>query len=119
MKLCPKTLPKTIRPPTQNLSTTTEGLEHATFSNITEVELQHPAINNISTTTAGSSQNARGASSTQTNEGGGTLDQSPSQASSPIQVIQENAELEQIQVEDLEDETFEDEAAEEEELARF
>jgi hypothetical protein len=36
--------------------------------------------------------------------------------SSPIQVIQENAELEQVQVEDWEDEAFEDEAAEAEEL---
>jgi hypothetical protein len=36
--------------------------------------------------------------------------------SSPIHVIQENAELEQVQVEDWEDEAFEDEAAEAEEL---
>jgi hypothetical protein len=36
--------------------------------------------------------------------------------SSPIQVIQENAELEQVQVEDWVDEAFEDEAAEAEEL---
>jgi hypothetical protein len=33
-------------------------------------------------------------------------------------VVQDNAELDQVQVEDWEDESFEDKAAEEEELAR-
>jgi hypothetical protein len=58
--------------------------------------------------TAGSSQNAEGTSSTQTN--GGESHQSPLRAPSPIQVIQGKVELEQIQVEDWEDEAFEDEA---------
>jgi hypothetical protein len=39
-------------------------------------------------------------------------------APSPIQVIQGNAELQQIKVEDWEDEAFEDEVVEEAELAR-
>jgi hypothetical protein len=57
-----------------------------------------------------------GTSSTQTN--GGTLHQSPSRVPLPIQVIQENTELEQIQLKDWEDEASQDEAAEEAELAR-
>jgi hypothetical protein len=96
-------LPQTFTqnlPPTQNLSTITEGSEHPTFSDIPEVEMLHPA-NNTSTTTPGSSQNVGGTSSTQTN--GGAPHQSPLQASSPIQVIQANAELEQIQIEDWEE----------------
>jgi hypothetical protein len=35
--------------PSQNLSTITKGLEHATFDDIPEVQLQHPT-NNVSTT---------------------------------------------------------------------
>jgi hypothetical protein len=62
------------QPPTQNPLTITEGLEHATFSGIPEVEFQHPA-NNTSTAIVGSRQNARGGSSTQTN--GGAPHQSP------------------------------------------
>jgi hypothetical protein len=56
-----KALPKTSaqnQPPTQNLTTITEGLEHAAFGDILEVELQHPTNNNVSTTVAVSSQNA-------------------------------------------------------------
>jgi hypothetical protein len=104
------------QPPTQNLSTIIEGLEHATFSDIPEVELQNPTNNNVSTIAAGSSQNTRGASSTQTN--GGAPHQSPPWAPSPIHVIQENAKFENLQVEDWENEASEDEAAEEVELAR-
>jgi mRNA-degrading endonuclease toxin of MazEF toxin-antitoxin module len=74
-------------------------------------------VNNVSTTIAGSSQNVRGASSTQIN--GGAPHQLPLQASSPIQVIQGNVNLEQIQVEDWEDEGFKGEAVEEEELAKI
>jgi hypothetical protein len=66
--------------------------------------------NNVSTTTAGSSQNVGGTSSTQTN--GGAPHQSPPQAPSSIQFIQGNVELEQIQVKDWDDKAFEDEAAE-------
>jgi hypothetical protein len=88
-------------PLTQNLSTIAEGLEHPTFGNILEIEMPHPA-NNTSTTASGSSQNVEGASSIQTN--GGAPHQSPLQAPSPMQVIQENAELEQIQIEDWEEE---------------
>jgi hypothetical protein len=62
-------------PHTENLSTIIEGLEHAAFSDIPEVELQYPTNNNVSTTTARSSQNAEGASSTQTN--GDAMHQSP------------------------------------------
>jgi hypothetical protein len=90
--------PSTHNPPTQNLTTIVEGLEHEAFDDILEVQLQHPANNNASTTAVGSSQNTRGASSTQTN--GGAPHQSPSQAPSPIQVIQENVELEQLHVKD-------------------
>jgi hypothetical protein len=91
------------------------GLEHATFDVVLEVELQHPANNNTSTTAPRSSHNFGGTSSTQTN--GGTLHQSPLWAPSLIQTIQDNAELEQVQVEDWEDHAFEAEAVEEE-LAR-
>jgi hypothetical protein len=101
---------------TQNLSTITEGLEHATFDDVPEVELQHIANNNTSTTELGSSHNLEGTSSTQTN--GGALHQSLLWAPSLIQVIQDNVELEQIQVEDWEEEWLKDEATEEEELAR-
>jgi hypothetical protein len=104
------------QPPTQDLSTRAKSIEHAVFNDIPEVELQHLANNNVSSTTVGSSQNVGGASSTQTN--GGALHQSSPQAPSSIQVIQENAELEQIQVEDWEDEAFKNEVVKEKELAR-
>jgi hypothetical protein len=96
-------------------STIAKGSEHQTFGYISEIEVLRSA-NNTSTTTVGSSQNVGGASSTQTNRG--ALHQSPLRAPSPIQVIQEDADLEQVQVQDWEDEAFEDEAAKEEELAR-
>jgi hypothetical protein len=76
------------------------------------VELQHPANNNTSTTAPGSSQNFEGTSSTQTNEG--APHQSPPRSPSPIQVIQDNTELEHVQVEDWKEEAFKDAAAEEE-----
>jgi hypothetical protein len=50
------------KPPTQNLSTNAECIEHAAFGNIPEYELHHTSSNNTSTTTAGSSQNIKGAS---------------------------------------------------------
>jgi hypothetical protein len=102
--------------PTQNLLTIPEGLEHTTFDDIPEVELQHPANNNASITAVGSSQNVRGASSTQSN--GGAPHQSSLWAPLPIQVIQEKLKLEQHQVKDWEDEASKDEVAEEVELAR-
>jgi hypothetical protein len=95
-------------PPTKNLSSTTEGLEHAGFDDIPEVELQHATNNNTSTVVTGSSQHGRGSNSNKTN--GGTPHQSPPQTPSPIQAIQENVVLELLQVEDWEDEAFEDEA---------
>jgi hypothetical protein len=107
--------PPIYNPPTENLTTTAKGLEHEVFGDILEVQLQL-ATNNASTTTAGSSQNIGGSSSTQTN--GGLPHQSPLWAPSPIQVIQGNTKPEQIQVEDWEDEAFEDNVAEEEELPR-
>jgi hypothetical protein len=71
----------------------------------------------MSTTIAGSSQNSGGTSSTQTN--GGAPHQSPLRAPSPIQVIQGNAESDQIQVQDWGEEAEEDEViVEEEELIR-
>jgi hypothetical protein len=54
-------------PSTQTNSTIVEGLEHLTFGYIPEVQLHQP--HNMSTTTAGSSQNSGGASSTQTSRG--------------------------------------------------
>jgi hypothetical protein len=66
MKTYPKHPPKTNQPPTQTLSTIIEGSEHPTLGDIVEVKVLHPA-NNTSTTAAGSSQNARGVTSTQTN----------------------------------------------------
>jgi hypothetical protein len=101
---------------TQDLPVIVEDLEHIAFGNILEVELQHAANNNTFTTVTRSSQNVRGPDSTQTN--GGILHQSPPRAPLPIQVIQENAELEQLQVEDWEDDIIEDKAVEEAELAK-
>jgi hypothetical protein len=66
----------------------------------------------MSTTAAGSSQNSRGASSTQTN--GGALHQSPLRAPSPAHVIQGDAEPIQIQVQDWDEEAYEDKTVEEE-----
>jgi hypothetical protein len=98
--------------PTQALLTIAEAAEHPTFDNIPEIQLQQV---NMSTTTAGSSQNGGGTSSTQTN--GGAPLQSPPRAPSPVQVIQANAEFDQIQMQDWDEEAEEDEAvAEEEEL---
>jgi hypothetical protein len=81
--------------PTQALLTIAEATEHPTFDNIPEIQLQQV---NMSTTTAGSNQNGGGTSSTQTN--GGAPLQSPSRAPSPVQVIQANAEFNQIQMQD-------------------
>jgi hypothetical protein len=69
----------------------------------------------MSTTVAGTSQNGGGASSTQTN--GGDQHQSPLRAPSPLQVIQGDPELIQIQVHDW-DEVEEDETVTEDELIR-
>jgi hypothetical protein len=107
----PKPPPKTIHPSTEVLSTIIEGPEHPAFSDIPEVKLHQPT-NNISTTAAGSSQNDGGTSSTQTN--GGAPYQSPMWASSPLQVILGDVELEQVQLQDQEEEASEDEVAEEE-----
>jgi hypothetical protein len=68
-------------------------------------------------TTAGSSQNDRAASSTQTN--GGAPHQSPLRTPSSLQVMCGDAELDQIQVEDWDEEAEEIKAAVEgEELLR-
>jgi hypothetical protein len=53
-------------PPNQALPTITEAIEHPTFNNIPEIQLQH---DNMSTTAADSDQNGGGTSSTQTNGG--------------------------------------------------
>jgi hypothetical protein len=95
-------------PPTQIISTIAEGPENPAFGDIPEIQLHQPS-NNMSTTTVGSSQNGRGTSSTQANEGAPY--QSPQRAPSPIQVIEGNVHLEQIQVEDWEDEDLKDEDA--------
>jgi nucleosome binding factor SPN SPT16 subunit len=71
----------------------------------------------MSTTAAGSSQNGRGTSSTQTN--GGDQRKSPLKALPPVQDVQGYTELDQIQVHDWDEEAEEAEATtEEEELAR-
>jgi hypothetical protein len=82
--------PSTIQnqPPTQNLPGIAEGREHAIFTDIEKVELQHATNINTSAIVIGSSQNSGSVDSTQTN--GGVLHQSPPRASSPIQVIQEH-----------------------------
>jgi hypothetical protein len=67
----------------------------------------------MSTTVAGSSQNGRGTSLTQTN--GGAPHQSTPRLPSPIKVIQGDVELDQVQVQDRVEEAYEDESAEEEE----
>jgi hypothetical protein len=87
----------------------------STRRDIPEVEVLCPT-NNTSNTTPGSSQNDGGASSTQTN--GGTSHQSPPRAPSPLQVIQDNTDLEQVPVEDWDEEAFKDEAVELDELVR-
>jgi hypothetical protein len=66
------------QPPTQVLPTIAEAAEHPTFD-ILEIQLQQA---NMSNTTAGSSQNDGGTSSTQTN--GGDSHQSPPRAPSPV-----------------------------------
>jgi hypothetical protein len=66
----------------------------------------------MSITATGTSQNDGGASSNQTN--GGDRHQSPSRTPSPLQVIQGDAEFNQIQVQDWDEEADEDEAAAEE-----
>jgi hypothetical protein len=115
MNAYPKPPAKTIHPSTQILSTITEGLEHPAFSDILEVQLHQPN-NNMPTIVVRSSQNDGGASSTQTN--GGAPHQSPLWSPSPVQVIQGDVELEQVQLQDWEEEASKDEAAEEEELLR-
>jgi hypothetical protein len=71
----------------------------------------------MSTLVAGSNQNDRGNSSTQTN--GGDPHQSTPMVLPPVQDVQDNAKLDQIQVQDWDAEAEEDEvAAGEEELAR-
>jgi hypothetical protein len=99
-------------PSTQTLPTITEGLKHLAFGDIPEIQLQQPT-NNISTTAPGASQNDRGTSSTQTNRG--NPHQSPLQEPSPAQVIQGDAEPDQVQVQDWDEEAYEGEAAKEEE----
>jgi hypothetical protein len=70
------------------------------------------------TTAAGSSQNGRGASSTQIN--GGAPHQSPLRALLQAQAIHGDVEFYQIQVQDWDEEVEENEtAAEEEELVRI
>jgi hypothetical protein len=69
------------------------------------------------TIAAVSNQDSGGASSTQTN--GGDPHQSPPRALSPVQVVQGDAEFDQIQVQDWAEEAEEEEdATEEEELVR-
>jgi hypothetical protein len=76
-----------------------------------------PQPANMSTTTAGSSQNGGAVSSTQTN--GGAPHQSPLRAPWPFQVIHGNPEVDQIQVQDWDEEAKEIKAAiKEEELIR-
>jgi hypothetical protein len=71
----------------------------------------------MSATVVGSSQHGGGTSSTQTN--GGDPRQSPPRAPSPVQDVQGDAELDQVQVQDWDEEAEQDKAtAEEEELAR-
>jgi hypothetical protein len=67
----------------------------------------------MSTTAAGSSQNGRGASSTQTN--GGDPRQSPPRAPLLAQIIQGDHEIDQVQVQDRDEEAYEYETTEEEE----
>jgi hypothetical protein len=64
------------------------------------------------TIVVGSNQNRGGTSSTQTN--GGAPQQPPPWAPSPIQVIQGDTELEQVQLQDWEEEASGDEVMEEE-----
>jgi hypothetical protein len=99
---------------THTLSTIAEGSEHPAFGDIPEVHLHQPA--NMSTTAVASSQNGRGASSTQTNCG--APHQSLLWAPLPMQVIQGDVELEQVHVQDWRAKASEDEAAKEEELLR-
>jgi hypothetical protein len=103
------------QPSAQTLSTITEGSEHPTFGDIPELQLHQPVV--MSATVVGSSQHGGGTSSTQTN--GGDPRQSPPRAPSPVQDVQGDAELDQVQVQDWDEEAEQDKAiAEEEELAR-
>jgi hypothetical protein len=95
------------QPPAQILPTITEGTKHLAFGNILEVQLH------TCTTATGSSQNGGAASSTQTS--GGAPQQSPLQAPLRAQIIQGEAEPNQIQVHDWDEEAEEEEAAVEEE----
>jgi hypothetical protein len=106
---------QTHRPSTQVLPTITERAEHLIFDTIPQDQLQP---SNMPTTTAGSSQNGEAASSTQTN--GGAPHQTSSRAPSPVQVIHDDLEFDQIQVQDWDEETEEIKAAvEEEELIKI
>jgi hypothetical protein len=98
-------------PPTQILPTIAKGTKHLAFGNIPEVQLH------TCTTATGSSQTGGDASSTQTS--GGAPRQSPLRAPLQAQIIQGEAEPDQIQVHDWDEEAEEEEAAvEEEKLAR-
>jgi hypothetical protein len=103
-------------PPTHILSTIVEGLEHLTISDIPKIQLQHLANNTSTTANNTASQNASGTSSTQTNGGG--PHHFPQWTPSPIQVIQGDIEIEQVQVQDWEEEDFKEEVAEDEELLK-
>jgi hypothetical protein len=96
---------QTHHPSTQALPTITEGVERLTFDTIPQVQLQ-PA--NMPTTAAGSSQNGGAANSTQTN--GGAPHQTSPRAPSPVQVIHDDLEFNQIQVQDWDEEAEEMEA---------
>jgi hypothetical protein len=80
----------------QTLSTIVKGSKHPSFSDIPEIQPHQPAT--MSTTTSGFSQNGGGTNSTQTNWG----DPTPitPRALSPVQDVQGDAELDQIQVQD-------------------
>jgi hypothetical protein len=101
--------------PTQNLPTITKVAEHPTFDNIPEVQLHQV---NMSTTTAGTSQNGRGTSSTQTSGGDQHLNTNPPPPPPPPQVNQDEAESNQIKIEDWDEEDEDEAEAEENELIR-
>jgi hypothetical protein len=115
--------PPLHHPSTQTLPTIIEGPEHLAFGDIPKVQLHQPT-NNMSTTAPGTSQNGKGTSqngkgtsSVQTK--GGNPHQSPLRAPLLAQVIQGDAEPDQVQVQDWDEEAYEDKATkEEEELIR-
>jgi hypothetical protein len=82
---------QTNNPSTQALPTIIEDVEYLTFDTILQIQLQ-PA--NMPTTVAGSNQNGGVASSTQIN--GGTPHQTSPRAPSPVQVIHDDPEFDQI-----------------------